>query len=306
MLFPTQEIGSLPKPSGLKGNQASLFNIQFLEDMGLDYVYDGEAQRIEMYEYPARYVDGMKIQDWIRSWDNKYYRKASCVDKLKLKEPYYLKEFEFVKSIARHKIKVPFTGPYTMMDWSYSERYSRETLAIDFAKKIVRPNLEALVNAGAQWIQIDEPAATTKPHEVPLFVESFNEAVKGLDCKISTHICYSDYSLLYPDIMNMMACHLAFEYANKNNYDEIFKLFKEYGDTREIGLGVLDVHSDNIETPEVVRDRILHAHNSLPNNTIYVNPDCGLRTRRHEIVKRKLQNMVKGTKMARKEVLKYI
>lgn len=298
MLFPTQEIGSLPKPKGLKGNTASLYNIHLLEDIGLDYIYDGEAQRIEMYEYPARYIEGMTIQDWIRSWDNKYYRKASCNGKLKLKESYHLKEFEFVKNNATKDIKIPVTGPYTMMDWSYNENYSRYDLAMSFAKNIINPNLKALVKAGAKWIQIDEPAATTKVNEIPLVIESFNEAVKGINCKISIHICYSDYSVLYPEILDMNTKHLALEYANKNNYNEMFNLYKEYDESREIGLGVIDVHSDVIETPEIIRDRIVNAHNSI-SNIIYVNPDCGLRTRSHDVVEQKLRNMVEGAKLAR-------
>ncbi len=295
---------------------AALFNIRYLESAGLDYVYDGEARRIEMYEYPVKYIEGIEILDWVRSFDNKYYRKGVCVDRPKLKKPYHVDEFIFVKEHARRGVKIPITGPYTLADWSFNEYYyhpdffdikrskyrAKEEFVFDLAREIIRPNIIALVNAGAKWIQIDEPAATTHPEEVPLFVEAFNEVVKGIDCKFSVHICYSDYSLLYPHILDMKVDHYAFEYANSGNYNGTLSLFKEYGDKREIGLGVIDVHRDNIESPELVKERLLYGYRFLEDYIIYANPDCGLRTRSLEIAYQKLKNLVKGAQMAREEI----
>jgi 5-methyltetrahydropteroyltriglutamate--homocysteine methyltransferase len=294
---------------------AALFNIKFFEKAGLDFVYDGEARRIEMYEYPIRRIKGMKILGWVRSFDNKYYRKASCIDKPTLEDFYHLEEFEFVRDNATRNIKVPITGPYTLADWSFNEYYESRLLnkiqdfrrrkkaakrdfVFDLAKEVIRPNICSLVKAGAKWIQIDEPAATTHPDEITLFIEAFNEAVEGINCKFSVHICYSDYSLLYPEILDLKVDHLALEYANRKNYDDL-KFFKEYGDKREIGLGVLDVHSNEIESPEIVRDRLLYAHNFLEENKIYANPDCGLRTRSLEVSFEKLSNLVAGAQLAR-------
>ena len=295
---------------------AALFNIRYMESAGLDYVYDGEARRIEMYEYPVKYIEGIELLDWVRSFDNKYYRKGVCVDKPRLKKPYHVEEFLFVKEHARRGIKVPVTGPYTLADWSFNEYYyhpdffnikesryrAKEEFVFDIAREIIRPNIIALVNAGARWIQIDEPAATTHPEEVPLFVEAFNEVVKGIDAKFSVHICYSDYSLLYPHILDMKVDHYAFEYANSGNYDRTLSLFKEYGDKKEIGLGVVDVHRDELESPELVKERLLHAYHFLEDYIIYANPDCGLRTRTLEVAYEKLKSVVKGAQMAREEI----
>ncbi len=295
---------------------AALFNIRYLEKAGLNYVYDGEARRIEMYECPVRYIEGIDILDWVRSFDNRYYRKGVCVSHPKLKKPYHVEEFEFVKKHAKKSAKIPFTGPYTLADWSFNEYYyhpdffdikeskykAKEEFVMDLAKDIIRPNIIALVNAGAKWIQIDEPAATTHPEEVSLFVKAINEVVTGIDCKFSIHICYSDYSRLYPHILDMKVDHYAFEYANSGNYDDILSLFKEYGDRREIGLGVLDVHRDSIESPELVKKRLIHAYKFLEGYVLYANPDCGLRTRSLEITFEKLKNLVRGAEMARKEI----
>ncbi|MGA8856396.1 MAG: hypothetical protein WB643_04430 [Candidatus Bathyarchaeia archaeon] len=304
---------------------ASLFGIRFLESAGLEYIYDGEANRIEMYEHPVRNSEGFEFYGHVRSFDNRYYRKAACVRKLGFREPYHLKEFLFVKKQAKRKVKVPVTGPYTIAEWSFNEYYQRQNagkysdlrklkfeakreFVLDVAKEIIGPNLQALVNAGAEWIQVDEPALTTKPAEVPFFVEAFNICTQGIECKFSLHVCFSDYSLLYPHIMEMKNCsQLALEFANRSDqqgvaYDQL-KLLTEYGDDREIGLGVADVHVDEIESPKLVEQRIKYATKLLGDpERIYVNPDCGLRTRSWDVAYAKLSNIVKGAALARQSL----
>ncbi|MGA8904661.1 MAG: hypothetical protein WB661_06605 [Candidatus Bathyarchaeia archaeon] len=304
---------------------ASLFGIRFLESAGLEYVYDGEANRIEMYEHSVRNSDGFAFYGHVRSFDNRYYRKAACVRKVGFREPYHLKEFDFVKQHAIRKIKVPITGPYTIAEWSFNEYYQKQLagkypdprqlkfeakreFVLDTAKEIIRPNLQALVEAGAEWIQIDEPALTTKPAEVPFFVEAFNECTRGIQCKFSVHVCYSDYSLLYPHVLKLKNCsQLALEFANRDYgkreaYDQL-KLLNEYGDDREVGLGVADVHIDEIESPTLVQNRIEYATKILEDpERIYVNPDCGLRTRSWDVAYAKLCSIAKGAELARQSM----
>ncbi len=306
-------------------NLASLFGLRFLESAGLDYVYDGEANRIEMYEHPVRNSDGFEFYGHVRSFDSRYYRKAACVRKVGFRIPYHLKEFKFIKEHAKRKVKVPMTGPYTIAEWSFNEYYQKRLAAkhtelrklkfeakrefvLDVAKEIIRPNLLALVDAGAEWVQVDEPALTTKPEEVPFFVEAFNESTAGITCKFSVHVCYSDYRLLYPHILELKNCsQLALEFANRDDekreaYNQL-KLLTEYGDDREIGLGVADVHVDEIESPQVIQDRINYAAKILGNpERVYVNPDCGLRTRSWHVAFEKLTSIVKGAQLARQSL----
>ena len=300
---------------------SSLFGLRYLESAGLDIVYDGEANRIEMYEHAIRNSNGFEFYGHVRSFDNRYYRKAACITKADFRKPYHLDEFNYVKAHTKCKIKVPITGPYTLADWSFNEFYqkrlakkysdfrklkheAKRELVLDIGKEIIRPNLKALVDAGADFIQIDEPALTTKPDEVNFFVEAYNEATAGINCKLSVHICYSDYRNLYPHIMELKNCsQLALEFANRGSethpYD-MLNLLTEFGDRREIGLGVSDVHTDTIEEPELIRDRIKYASKVLDDpSRIYVNPDCGLRTRSWDVAYAKLCNIVKGAEMAR-------
>jgi 5-methyltetrahydropteroyltriglutamate--homocysteine methyltransferase len=302
----------------------SLFGIQFLESAGLDYVYDGESNRIEMYEHPVRNSNGFEFYGHVRSFDDRYYRKAACVSKVGFRKPYHLDEFMYVRDHAKRKVKVPITGPYTIAEWSFNEYYqkllaekyldlrkrkfeAKREFVLDVAKEVIRPNLESLVKAGAEWIQVDEPALTTKPDEVPFFVEAFNSCTEGISCKLSVHVCFSDYSLLYPYILELRNCsQLALEFANRDNerreaYEQL-NLLKEYGDQREIGLGVVDVHVDDVESPKLILDRIKQAVKILETpERIFVNPDCGLRTRTWDIAYAKLCNIVKGAEMARQE-----
>ena len=314
-----------PEAEGRIRELASLFGIRFLESTGLEYVYDGEANRIEMYEHPVRNSEGFEFYGHVRSFDDRYYRKAACVRKVGFREPYHLKEFLFVKQHVKRKVKVPITGPYTIAEWSFNEHYQKENagkysdlrklkfeakreFVLDVAKEIIHPNLQALANAGAEWIQVDEPALTTKPAEVPFFVEAFNICTHGIECKFSVHVCFSDYSLLYPHIMKMKNCsQLALEFANRDDqqnaaYDQL-KLLTEYGDDREIGLGVADVHVDEIESPELIEKRIKYATKLVEDPArIYVNPDCGLRTRAWDVAYAKLSNIVKGAALARQSL----
>ncbi len=300
---------------------ASLYGLRFFETPGLDIVYDGEQRRIEMYEYAIRRMEGFEFLGTVRSFDNKYYRKAASVDRAGFREAYHKAEFAFVKEHARQPVKVPLTGPYTLADWSFNEHYqngrrdvpdlrrrrleAKRDLVLDIAERVIRPNIQALEGAGADLIQIDEPAAATHPEEVETFVEGFNAATEGTHAKIVAHICYSDYPRLYPAILEMKRCRqFAWEVTNREDPEgdgyAPLRLLKEYDDDREIAVGVVDVHVNQVETPEQVRDKLLKSAEILGDpSRISANPDCGLRTRTWDVASAKLRNMVEGAGMAR-------
>jgi 5-methyltetrahydropteroyltriglutamate--homocysteine methyltransferase len=306
---------------------AARYAIRLLEKTGLDVVYDGEQRRTEMYDHVAAFARGFEPRGTVRSFDNKYYSKAAVVEPPAVDGPQDVEEYRFVAAQTEREVKVPLTGAYTMVDWSYDEHYAREgalgasrerrrearrEFVRDVAERVIRPNVEGLVAAGASWIQIDEPAATTKPDEVPLVVEGFNAALRGIAAdKKSVHICFSDYTALWPAVLELEDClELQLEFANRDSrelgtgdedrpgYAETLHLFKEHG-YPGVGLGVLDIHSDFVEPAELVRDRVLYAADALGGTKrIQVNPDCGLRTRSWDVVYEKLANMVEGTRLA--------
>lgn len=314
---------------------ACVYAVGLQEQAGLDIVYNGEQDRSEMYQYAVALSSGFVFRGLVRSFDNKYYQKAACVGKPKVKKPWHVDELKHLQSITKKVIKIPITGAYTIAAWSFDEYYSLRATAIgtkqaiagkekarrqfilDIAKYLIRPNIQMLLDEGATWIQIDEPAATTIPSEVPLFVESFNESVKGLKGMFSVHICYSDYRLLFPHIQKMENCsQYALELSNRDPHSlgtkdgdregyEILKWFKKYKIPSSIGLGVTDIHTDFIESPELVRDRILYSVKVLGDPAL-VNPtpDCGLRTRTWDVAYKKMRNTAEGARLAEKILAK--
>jgi 5-methyltetrahydropteroyltriglutamate--homocysteine methyltransferase len=311
---------------------ASLFAIRMFEKVGLDIIFNGEQPRKEMYHYPLQFIKGFRFVGEARVFDNQYFPRAEIFEEPILIEPYHLKEFLFVKSKTKKKIKIPITGAYTLADWSYNlfyqkkwigklndyykEKYeAKRELAIELARKIIRKNILALVENGAEIIQIDEPAATTVPEEIPIFVETLIESTKGINCKFNVHICFSrDYRMLFPSILEAKnVSQLALEMANRDTKElglernirkgySFLEFFKDYSNELEIGLGVIDVHTDFIEPVDLIKDRIRYAIKLLKDpNKIYINPDCGLRTRTWKVARAKLENMVKAVKELRKE-----
>lgn len=312
---------------------SSLYATRFLEKSGLDLVWDGEQHRVEMYEYAINHIQGFTFHGHVRSFDNKYYRRASCVAEPQCESPYHVQEYEQIASFANKPVKIPLTGAYTLMDWSYDAHYiatvapgekhvqqhrqqAREALTQDLAKHVIYPNIQALYDKGARYIQIDEPAATTKQDETAIFLAGMQQSIGDLAGKafFSIHICFSQYKRLFPAIEQLQGIvnELHFEYANRdskelgrNSTHRIgYEILHDLKNTSfVVGLGVLDVHTDFIEPPELVRDRILYAHSIIQDPArLYIAPDCGLRTRSWEVAFQKLQNMVIGRNLAANEI----
>jgi 5-methyltetrahydropteroyltriglutamate--homocysteine methyltransferase len=309
---------------------ASRYCMRLQESAGVDWIWDGEQQRSEMYAWAIAHSNGFEPRGTVRSFDNKYYSKSAAVGPVSLREPYHNDEFSFLKSAAQHDLKIPITGAYTLAVWSYDEHHlpktgrlggglsrkdeveARRELTLDIARNIIRPNLEALIALGATWIQIDEPGASTEEDELDVFVESFNVSVEGLEgCTFSTHLCFSDYDLFFPAIEGMSGCRqycvgfanydsreLGTSGADRPGYEVISK-WRDLPYEPILGVGVNDIHTDFIESPELVRDRILYAVDVFGDPArIHVCPDCGLRTRSWDVAYEKLRNMVEGTRLA--------
>ncbi len=304
---------------------SAVFALRFFEKAGLDIVYSGEQFRSEMYQQPTANMRGFIPVGWVRSKDNNYFLKSKVVSEPQLIRSFHLDEFLFTRGHASpgKQVKIPITGAYTIADWSFDEFYlkklldqgvplreaeypAKRELTMAIVRNCLRPHIEALVRAGAQYIQIDEPAAGTKPDEIDIFVDSYNETAIGLPGKFSLHICFTDYDSLFPELQRLENCSmLTWEFANRDDsfesYDHILGLIKRHTPDKEVGLGVLNVHVDNIESPQLVRDRILHAADVYGDpQRIYVNPDCGLRTLPLDVAYQKLANMVEGAYLARK------
>ncbi len=311
-----------------------IYAIRMEETSGLDLIWSGEQARTEMYETPVSNIAGFEFIGRVRSFDNKYWRMASIRGRPEYENNYHMDEFLFTLKNAKRKVKVPVTDAITIMAWSdnnhYTARWAKRKVApsersfgarreftLELAR-IIRRVIRELIDAGVEEVQIDIPAATQYQtlDDIKLVSESFNETTKGLDATFSVHSCFPPklgYSILFPHILEMKNCaRFSFEYANRDTYRvgtddgartgfSDLKLFKEYGYDGELGVGVVHIHTDHLPSANVVRDRILYAAKvtDLPPEKLYVNPDCGLRTRRPEVAYDMLKLVTAGAKKAR-------
>ena len=314
----TTTVGSFPKPPALEKarnqyarGEISLEKLRELEreetvrcikrqeQVGLDILVDGELYRGDMTTYFAELMPGFAISNPVRSYGNRYYRKPIAVGPIRRKEPLTVEWWKFAQSQTSKPIKGMLTGPYTMMDWSFNEHYpSREAMAMDLAEAI-REEALALQEAGAKYIQIDEPAVSVRPEELPLAVRALGRAVEGLKAKTITHVCYGDFDVIYPALLDLPVDMIDLEMAN-SRYD-LLDRFRAQPFTKEIGYGVLDVHSHRVESKDEVKEGIRRGLEVLRPEQIYVDPDCGLKTRTVDEAFAKLEVMVAAVREVREE-----
>ncbi|MBI4436098.1 MAG: methionine synthase [Candidatus Omnitrophica bacterium] len=315
----TTSVGSFPKPDYLqkarndfyrgkldKGKlheleqQATREVIQKQEEIGLDILVDGEMYRGDMATYFAEQLEGFKISGLVRSYGNRYYRKPVAVGRIRRKTPITVSWYTFAQSLTQKPIKGMLTGPYTIMDWSFDEYYpSRRAFALDLAE-VIHEEAADLEKAGAKYIQIDEPAVSTRPEEIDLAIEAMKIVTKGLKAKTITHICYGDFEKIYPQMLSLAVDQIDLELANRDF--ALLDLFKKQPFTKEIGLGVLDVHRHETDSKEKVKKGIKKALEIFPPERIYVDPDCGLKTRTPEEAFAKLKVMVEARNEIRLEL----
>jgi 5-methyltetrahydropteroyltriglutamate--homocysteine methyltransferase len=291
-----------------------------------------------MYETPVSNITGFEFIGKVRSFDNKYWRMASIRAKPEYLSNYHADELSFTKKHAKRKVKVPITDAITIMAWSdnhfYTARWSREKISplkrsfsarreftLDLSRIIRRVIRELIEREGVEEVQIDIPAATQyqSVDDIKLVAESFNETTRGLSATFSVHSCFPPkfgYKILFPHLLEMKKCErFSFEYGNRDSYRrgvsresrpgfEELGLFKEYGYKKGLGVGVVHVHTDHLPSIDVVRDRALYAAKvtELDPESLYINPDCGLRTRRPEVAQRMLDLVVAGAEKARAEL----
>src|SRR5713101_503053 len=313
----TTSVGSFPKPDYLmrartKASKGELSEeglraleekataewIQFQEEIGIDIPVDGEQYRGDMATYFAENIDGTEISGLVRSYGNRYYKKPIIVDELRRKGPISVDWFKFAQARTERPVKGVITGPYTMMDWSFDEFYgSREEACLAFAKLLHQEAL-SLEAAGAKIVQVDEPALSTRFDELPLLVKAVGTVTNGLRAKTILHTCYGNYNEIFEFFNKLPVDQLDLEMSNSGL--DLLERFKREPLKKEIAFGVVDVHSHVIEPEPLIRERIEKALTIFEPGKLYIDPDCGLKTRSVEEAQAKLRNMVAATQAVRK------
>ncbi|WP_254837697.1 methionine synthase [Natronomonas marina] len=269
---------------------------------GLDVVVDGEMRRNEMVEYFADRIDGYEFNGPVKVWGHNYFDKPSVVEEVGYDEPWLVDEFEFTTGVATRPVKVPITGPYTLASWSFNEQYdTEEELAYELAD-LVNEEINRLVEAGARYIQIDEPALATTPDDHAIVGECLEHIADGVpeDVRLGLHVCYGDYSRIYPEILDMPVHEYDLELAN-GDYEQL-DVFKEPEFTKDLALGVVDVHDSEVESVEEIKENIVRGFEVVPPERLTVSPDCGVKLLPREVAYRKMENMVQAAREVEAEL----
>jgi 5-methyltetrahydropteroyltriglutamate--homocysteine methyltransferase len=283
------------------------------ERAGIDIVSDGELRRDNDVDYFLARIPGVQVPHHAKAYYFDYYE-AEVTHPLPEDPETSLglaDDFAFTRGQTDRPIKFSFTGPFSL-----SRRITHTGAYKDQAELVraiaLRLNTEAraLVAAGAELLQIDEPFLAGYREDVELAVEAVNIVTDGVPATWALHVCYGNryarplweghYDFLFPAVQAAKVDQLVLEFARRGLDD--LRLFRAYEWDRSLGLGVVDVKSAEVETPEMIARRIRRALEYVPAERLVINPDCGLRHLPAEVARAKLRAMVAGTEQVRKEL----
>ncbi|WP_312943855.1 5-methyltetrahydropteroyltriglutamate--homocysteine S-methyltransferase [Agrobacterium sp.] len=327
-LFPTTTIGSFPQTSEVRKARSAFGKgeisdadydaflksetetaIRWQEEIGLDVLVHGEFERNDMVQYFGEQLTGFTFtrHAWVQSYGSRYVRPPIIFGDVSRPAPMTVKWWHYAQSLTDRPVKGMLTGPVTILNWSFvRDDVARSTVCyqIGFA---IRDEVSDLEKAGATMIQIDEAAlreglplrhADWKTY-LQWAVESFRLCSTGVsdDTQIHTHMCYSEFNQIIDSIAAMDADVISIETSRSKM--ELLEAFQTYQYPNEIGPGVYDIHSPRIPDVSEMVTLMTLARQRIGDGQLWVNPDCGLKTRKWDEVKPALVNMVEAARELR-------
>ena len=330
-LLPTTTIGSLPQTQEVRRTRSKWRRgeitdqeyeqfikeqikkwIAIQEELDIDVLVHGEFERTDMVEYFGEKLNGFQVTEygWVQSYGSRCVKPPLIFGDVSWAGPMTVKEITYAQSLTDRPVKGMLTGPVTILNWSFAHD---ETPRYDIMKQIalaLRKEIEALEEAGIKIIQVDEPALREGlPLDPEKWDEYLNEAAYAFrlatatvkkDTQIHTHMCYSEFGDIFDAIDALDADVISIE--TSRSHGELVSAFEENTYKKEIGLGVYDIHSPRIPSLEEIKTNIDRALRTIPASQFWVNPDCGLKTRKEEETIGALKVMVAAAKKAREEL----
>jgi 5-methyltetrahydropteroyltriglutamate--homocysteine methyltransferase len=330
-LLPTSVVGSYPVPDWMERLKSDYFRgrmsrgqladlhemaikaaLRDQEMAGIDIVSDGELRRDNDIDYFLARLPGVQIGNPAKDFYFDYYEAALPWP---LPEPdgapmRLADDFAFAAALTAAPIKFSFTGPFSLSRHLRGSAYPDDRALVLAIARILHAEARALADRGAGLLQIDEPFLAGHPDQVATAVEAINIVAKDVDVTWALHVCYGNryarplweghYDFLFPAVLDASVDQLVLEFARKG-YEDLPVLARSGWD-RDVGLGVIDVKSTEVETPGQVADRIRRALEFVPASRLIVNPDCGLRHVPGPVARAKLAAMVEGTAAVRREL----
>ncbi|UCD50084.1 MAG: 5-methyltetrahydropteroyltriglutamate--homocysteine S-methyltransferase [Phycisphaerales bacterium] len=330
-LLPTTTIGSFPQTPEIRKTRAGFRKgsisdaeytramqreietvIRFQENIGLDVLVHGEPERNDMVEYFGQLLEGFAFtrNGWVQSYGSRCVKPPIIYGDVYRPKPMTVSWSTYTQSLTAKHVKGMLTGPITILQWSFvREDQPRRDTAYQIALSI-RGEVHDLEAAGIGVIQIDEPALreglplrqAQRPDYLEWAVKAFRLATCGVEDKtqIHTHMCYSDFNEIIEAIAGLDADVISIE-ASRSDI-ELLDAFVDYEYPNEIGPGVYDIHSPRVPSIEEMVQLLRQMIDVLTAEQLWVNPDCGLKTRQWPEVEASLQNMVAAARQLRDEV----
>lgn len=327
-LFPTTTIGSFPQTSEVRkaraahtrgelddaGYEAFLRKetenaVHWQEEIGLDVLVHGEFERNDMVQYFGELLDGYAFtrNGWVQSYGSRCVRPPIIFGDVSRPRPMSVEWAAYAQSLTSRPMKGMLTGPVTMLQWSFvRDDLPRATVTRQIALAL-RDEVTDLEAAGIRVIQIDEPAIREGlplrkadwPAYLEWAVDSFRLSASGVrdETQIHTHMCYSEFNDIIDAIGALDADVISIETSRSKM--ELLDAFVDYHYPNEIGPGVYDIHSPRVPSTDEMEELLVKARERLTPAQIWVNPDCGLKTRKWEEVRPALVNLVKAAKLLR-------
>jgi 5-methyltetrahydropteroyltriglutamate--homocysteine methyltransferase len=315
-LFPVTSVGSFPKPDYLSKaradfnrgkltlseltqleRKATAFWIETQENLGIDVLVDGEMYRGDMVAYFAERMPGFTQGGLVRSYGNRYYHKPIITGELQWPGPMTVDWWSYAQSLTTKPVKGMLTGPYTIMDWSFNEFYPGRAATAMALAEAIRKEVEALIAAGCRIVQIDEPALSVRPEELPIAIEAMRRVTESQQAYFISHACYGAFEYIYPAMLDLPVDNFDLEMSNSDL--DLLALFRSAPFTKDISFGVVDVHSHVLEDSAEVRRRLEQALTMIPREQVWIDPDCGLKTRTVEEAIGKLRLCVEAARFFR-------
>ena len=286
--------------------------VAFQDEIGLDVLVHGEPERNDMVEYFAELMDGFAFTQnaWVQSYGSRCVKPPLIYGDVNRENAMTVEWIKYAQSKTKKVMKGMLTGPVTILNWSFvRDDISKNEVAKQIAYAICK-EIDDLQNAGIKMIQVDEAAfkegyplriENIKNYE-KWAVDNFKLSVSSakINTQIHTHMCYSEFNAIIKTIEDMDADVISIETARSGN--RLLRIFKEIAYKQEIGPGIYDIHSPRVPSVEEMVEQIKALIEVLPKEQLWINPDCGLKTRKWDEVKQSLKNMVKAVAIVKKNI----
>jgi len=326
--FPTTTIGSFPQTKEIRSARLQFKNgeidqqeynqlmreeieraVEEQEKLNIDVLVHGEAERNDMVEYFGERLEGFIFSRfaWVQSYGSRCVKPPILFGDISLEKPMTVEWSQYAQSLTDKPMKAMLTGPVTILNWSFVRDDQGRSETCRQLALAIRKEVLALEASGIKIIQIDEAAlreglplrkAEWKAY-LDWAIDCFCLSANGVDDKtqIHTHMCYSEFNDIIEAIAKMDADVITIETSRSDM--ELLEVFDDFNYPNEIGPGVYDIHSPNIPSKEQIVSLMEKAAKKIPKDRLWINPDCGLKTRRWEEVIPALKNMVDAAKILR-------